>query len=83
MTTTEIAFDPSDEEFRRNPYPRYAELRERDDAAALEGRAVGADPPRRRPGGGARPAAVAAIPGTRPTGAVGGRARRRTRRRSR
>ena len=27
--TTEIAFDPSDETFRRNPYPRYAELRER------------------------------------------------------
>jgi unspecific monooxygenase len=24
----EIAFDPSDEAFRRNPYPRYAELRE-------------------------------------------------------
>ena len=30
MTTTEIAFDPSDEAFRRNPYPRYAELRGRD-----------------------------------------------------
>ena len=29
MTTTEIAFDPSDEAFRRNPYPRYAELRAR------------------------------------------------------
>ena len=28
MTTTEIAFDPSDPDFRRNPYPRYAELRE-------------------------------------------------------
>ena len=27
--TTEIAFDPSDETFRRDPYPRYAELRER------------------------------------------------------
>lgn len=25
---SEIAFDPSDEAFRRNPYPRYAELRE-------------------------------------------------------
>ena len=24
----EVAFDPSDAEFRRNPYPRYAELRE-------------------------------------------------------
>ena len=33
MTIEEIAFDPSDAEFRRNPYPRYAELRERDEPA--------------------------------------------------